>query len=187
MPIRAATISTIVFLLVVLSVSTASALTATPIVTRPPVATIKARKCDAINEVIKQRITQYENSKSTRVNAYGKAVQHIERLVQLGESIEADTREVKVDLDTLNTKIEVFTTSYDEFIQILRDAMIERCNDEGSKFDATINEGRNKLATIRTQSQEIRQLIVGTIRSDMLTLKDTIIELQKLHVSPTPR
>lgn len=130
-----------------------------------------AEKCTAIQTRIETKITTFDNGNKQNLNAYTNLVAHLNQLESKLVTKGYNTTQLKVDITTLNGKVNTYTDSYGAFITQLKNTQNYACGHSQGDFVSNLASARSLMAKSRSNDIDIRNFYRNVIRADLLAIK----------------
>ncbi len=143
---------------------------------RPTNATVSQeiidKRCNLVNSKISLLITRYENNKQRHILKYEKIKERMIGINKILKSRGCDTSKVENDYQKLDTMIVEFSKEYNNFINLLKTTQNYVCGKSQGDYLKSLNQARQQLIIVRQKSLDIRNFWQGTIRQDLIQLKE---------------
>ncbi len=149
--------------------------------------------CQNIVTRIQNRVSNYQTNENARVKVFEDIQDRLTKIENKYSADGLDTVQLKIDLATLNTKINKFTTDYGTFISALQSIQPNQCatasttnststtsanttsagagEAPGGNFRALMNKSITILPTLRQDVADIRSFFISTIIPDIQKLQ----------------
>lgn len=128
-------------------------------------------RCERVTNRVDFRIERYDERKDDHIEKYNNIKTRVTNLVNDLDTKGYDTSAVREDLNTLDSKIKDFASSYTEFVDALELSKTYACGNSEGQFKAQIETSLKELR----ESREIAKSTIEFIRND---LKKSISDLK---------
>ncbi len=126
-------------------------------------------------EMLQQRIeliiTRFENNKERHVEAYNRAKEKVEQLLEALEGKGYDVSKLSQDLSTWEAMIVEFAKDYAVFIDKLKELEGMAVGQSEGQFRSGLKEARQLLRQVQQDVLDIRLFYQKTIRADIQEIK----------------
>lgn len=126
--------------------------------------------CAAFQSRINLTITRYDTTFTQNVAAYNAAVNTVNSIIAQMSAAGRDVAKLQADLATWQGMITKYQTDNTAFINALRPAQTTQCGSGSSAFAQAIIAARPLLVTLRTDSLNIKNFYLTTIKPDIQAL-----------------
>lgn len=136
----------------------------------------KERKCQEVQKKMQNRIANFDEGKTRRVNAYNNLKDRIAKFITSAKERGYDTRELEANLKVLEGKIQAFSEKYKIFITKLSGKSNYICQSTEEKFRGNLQEARIAIKEVQASAQEIKNYVADVIRPNIKKLKEQKIK-----------
>jgi hypothetical protein len=127
--------------------------------------------CQILKDKVIARITKFDTNKDKHVENYTIIKERISEKIAYWKGLGYDVDQISKDLKTLDDKIKKFATDYATFIDKLKNTENYTCGSSAGQFETALAEARAALKIVRQDVADIRSFYWGTIRPDIMKLK----------------
>lgn len=135
-------------------------------------------RCERAGKIIDNRIENYRNNESAHISVFNNLVTRVENLVtnlkNAGYSGDNLTK-LENDLVTLEQKVKAFSDTYGKYISELEDTKDLACGESDGDYLDAVKNAQGDLTDLRLAAQDIRSFYIGTIKPDMLAIRQQIV------------
>lgn len=133
-------------------------------------------KCKNIETRISNRVNNFENNQTMFQTVFGNMKARLDRLTSRLDSAGADTTKLKADIVILNGKIDKLNSDYASFIDQLKQTQTLTCGQSQGEFMGKLGDARKQLPLIMQDKQDIKTFFQGTIKPDLLAIRQKLAE-----------
>jgi len=134
------------------------------------------QRWETVQKRIELIITRFENNHERHVEAYNKAKEKVQKLVEELGAKGYDVSKLSQDLATWDGMFQEFARDYAAFIEKLEEIAGLTPEQAQGRFMSLIREARELLRTVRQDALDIRLFYQQTIRADIQELKGQLPE-----------
>lgn len=129
-------------------------------------------RCKATETAVDNKIDKFDKNKEKDYDKYVNLKARLSEKIIRWEEAGYDVDRLNEDLKTLGGKIKTFSSDYTVFIDNLRNIKGGVCDLSESDYKDIIKSTKSDLMEVRKEAMDIRSYYWGTVRPDILDLKN---------------
>ena len=139
--------------------------------------------CDLINQRITERLNNFQSKQNGDETIFGNIYQRLTNIATRLKGDNLDTTKLTADLATLKMKIDKVNTDYASVISALKETQGLTCGQSQGQFMGKLGVARQILQTVRQDRLDVRSYIQGTVRPDIMALRQQLVKQEKTNNS----
>jgi len=134
----------------------------------------RAARCELTEGNVTKQIANFRESQSKHLQTYETLKERLANVIARLEEKGYDVAELQADLIVLEEKLAVLTEKFELFVIQLDEVSTIDCSTANGTFVAAMKEAKDALAEVRAATLDVKNYYVGTIKPDIVDLRNQI-------------